>query len=216
MLIPLVVLARNPKQPIFLRPVIIYLCLAFIINLSGDIISDFAIYLPDWIDGNNVLYNIHSIMRFVCFSYFFSFLKQPHFAILKKILPYLSVVLIIINFTFFEYFFNHDHISGNLLAAEALLLLIYCLQYYLSKMKDEKDVLTSSKDFLVVTGISIYVVINFFVFLFYVPMITENPELADNMWGVHNVAYLILCVLIAKAFSRPIRNKEGNSTGSPE
>jgi hypothetical protein len=109
-------------------------------------------------------------------------------------------VFVIINFTFFENFFNPLHLSGNLLAAEGYLLLIYCMLYYLSRLKDEIEVLTSGKDFWVVTGLSIYVVINFFVFLFYVPMLKENPQLAINMWSVHNVAYIILCIFISKAF----------------
>ena len=58
-------------------------------------------------------------------------------------------------------------------------------------------------DFWVVTGLSIYVVINFFVFLFYVPLLTENPDLADRMWSIHNLAYITMCIFIAKAFYEP-------------
>lgn len=205
-IIPLVVLARNRKQPIFFKPIIGYLWLALFINLAGDIIGDFKKYLPDWLQSNNVLYNIHSIIRFGCFSYFFILLRQTFYITLKKVLPLISVLFLVINFTFFDNFINPKHLSGNLLAAEAYLLLIYCLQYYLSQLKDEIDVLTSGPDFWVVTGLSIYVVINFFVFLFYVPMITQNPQLANNMWNVHNVAYIILCIFIAKAFYEPVRN----------
>jgi quinol-cytochrome oxidoreductase complex cytochrome b subunit len=44
-----------------------------------------------------------------------------------------------------------------------------------------------------------YVVINFFVFLFYVPMIDHNLALAINIWNVHNVAYIIFCLFITRA-----------------
>ena len=81
------------------------------------------------------------------------------------------------------------------------MLLAYCLLYYLSKLKSENEELMSGPDIYVVTGLSIFVVVNFFVFLFYDAMLAEDWQLADNMWSVHNVAYIILCLLIAIAFS---------------
>lgn len=206
-IIPLIILLFRPRQPHFLKPVIFYLWFALAINLLGDIISDFKIYLPGWLQSNNILYNIHSVMRFICFSYFFIMLQQGSFVKLRKLLPVLSLVFIVINFTYFENFSNPNHLSGNLLATEAYLLLIYCLQYYLSQLRDEIEVISSGADFWVVTGLSIYVVINFFVFLFYVPMITQNSFLAEKIWSVHNVAYIIFCIFITKAFYEPVRNQ---------
>ena len=204
-LIPLISLLFKRNQPYFLRPVIVYLFFAFFINLSGDVISDFKIYLPQWLQSNNVLYNVHSIVRFICFSYFFLALKQPSFITIKKILPLFSLLIIIINFKYIENFGNPDHLSGNLLATEAYFLLIYCVLYYLAKLRDEDDDLSRGPDFWVATGLSIYVVVNFFVFLFYVPMIDQNSSLADNVWNVHNIAYIILCIFITKAFYEPAR-----------
>jgi hypothetical protein len=77
--------------------------------------------------------------------------------------------------------------------------------YYLAKLRDEDDDLSRGPDFWVATGLSIYVVVNFFVFLFYVPMIDQNSSLADNIWNVHNIAYIILCIFITKAFYEPAR-----------
>ena len=68
--------------------------------------------------------------------------------------------------------------------------------YYLTKLRDEVDEIASGPDFWVVTGLSIYVVVNFFVFLFYVPMINEDGNLANSMWDFHNIAYVILCIFI--------------------
>ena len=90
--------------------------------------------------------------------------------------------------------------GSNLLAAEAYLLLIYCLLYYLSKLRAEDSDVSRGADFWVVTGLSIYVVVNFFVFLFYVPMIKFDSNLAERIWDVHNIAYIILCILITRAF----------------
>lgn len=201
-LIPLVVLLFMRPKIKFLKPVIVYLLLAFPINLLGDLIADYRkeLHFPEWVQGNTPLYNIHSIIRFICFSYFFITLPQRSFHFIKKILPVISAVLIIIDFGFYENFFSTEQISGNLLTAEAFLLLIYCMLYYLSELRNEEDVLSRASDFWITTGLSIYVVVNFFVFLFYNPMLKQNPELADHIWNVHNIAYIIFCLFITKAF----------------
>lgn len=207
LLVPLAALSVRRSQPAFLAPVILYIWLALVINLAGDIISDFKIYLPAWLQSNNPLYNVHSLVRYACFSYFFSRVQPDSFAVLKKVLFAVSLLFLVINFTFFEDFKNPQHLSGNLLATEAYLLLIYCMLYYLSQLNNDVEVISSGAGFWVVTGLSIYVVVNFFVFLFYVPMINEDAFLAEKMWSVHNVAYIIFCLFITKAFYAPVRNK---------
>ena len=54
--------------------------------------------------------------------------------------------------------------------------------------------------FVVVSGLAIYLVVNFFVFLFYVPMINQDIVLVLAIWNVHNAAYVILCLFITWAF----------------
>ena len=202
LLIPLFFLMFRNKQPALITPVVVYLCLAFLLNLFGDIIADFKrpYHFPVWLQSNNPIYNLHSVVRFACFSYFFITLPQPQFKTLKKIIAGVFILYFIIDFTFFENFFYPNHLSGNILSAEAYLLLIYGMLYYLSVLNDEDDD-TAFKGpvFWIVTGLSIYVVINFFVFLFYVPMITQNLVLALDIWNVHNAAYIILCLFIARA-----------------
>ncbi len=204
-LIPLAVLLYKKHQPAFLKPVIVYLFIALFINLAGDLIDVGKHYLPSWLQSNNPLYNVHSIVRLICFSYFFTAVPYISISIAKYLIPAVSVLIIIINFSFIENFGNPNHLSGNLLATEAYLLLIYCMQYYLSKLKNENDDVSSGADFWVVTGLAIYVVINFFVFLFYVPMLQQDVTLAINIWYLHNVAYIVLCIFITKAFYEPAR-----------
>ena len=206
-LIPLAVLLYKKHQPHFLKPVIVYLFIALFINLAGDLIDVTKHSLPSWLQSNNPLYNVHSIIRFVCFSYFFTAVPYTSAGISKYVIPVVSILIIIINFGFIENFGNPNHLSGNLLAAEAYMLLVYCMQYYLSKLKNEEDDVTSGADFWVVTGLAVYVVINFFVFLFYVPMLQQDVTLAINIWYLHNVAYIVLCIFITKAFYEPARYK---------
>jgi hypothetical protein len=202
LLIPLLFLRNTSKLPPILKPVVIYLWFALAFNFFADFIGDFKkIYpFPYWLQSNNPIYNIHSVVRFACFSYFFISLPQHRFKTLKKIIVLIFVVYFIIDFTFFESFFYHDHLSGNLLSAEAYLLLTYCMLYYLAVLLDEDDAAFKGPVFWVVTGLSLYVVTNFFVFLFYVPMITQNAILTDHMWDVHNAVYIILCLFITRAF----------------
>ncbi len=200
LLIPLTVLLFHRKQPATLKPIIIYLCLAFILNLGIDIIMLINIYYRKFIMSNNFLYNMHSVVRFVCFGLYFMQLPQASFIKFKKALAAVSVIFIVINFSFFENFFNYNSFSGSLLATEAYILLVYCMLYYLSELKDDSKNLFSGPDFWVVTGLSVYVVINFFVFLFYLPMIDVDEDLAVNIWNVHNIAFIIFCLFITKAF----------------
>lgn len=202
LLIPLFLLMFRKKQSAILQPVIVYLWLALALNLFCDIIGDFKkpYHFPAWLQSNNPIYNIHSVVRFACFSYFFISLPQSQFKAFKKIIALSFVLYFIIDFTFFENFFYFSHLSGNILSAEAYLLLIYGMLYYLAVLNDEDDdAAFKGPVFWIVTGLSIYVVINFFVFLFYVPMITQNMVLAVGIWNVHNAAYIILCLFIARA-----------------
>lgn len=207
LMIPLGVLLFRRRQPAALKPVIYYLVLAFVINLAIDIIMVINISRQNTALSNNPLYNLHSVVRFACFSAYFIQLPQASFMKVKKALAVISGLFLLINFTFFENFFSHDSFSGNLLAAEAYLLLIYCMLYYLAELKDDNKNLFNGPDFWVVTGLCVYVVVNFFVFLFYLPMIYVDQDLAVNIWNVHNIAFIIFCLFITKAFYASARYK---------
>jgi hypothetical protein len=207
LLIPLSVLMFRLKQQRYMKPVIIYLCIALVLNLLGDFIWVFKKYFPVWLTSNNVYYNIHALIRFACFSVFFFMLPQRSFAVLKKTLVAVLVVFTLVNFSFFENFFDYRYLSGNLLATQAYLLLIYCMQYYLSALRDDSPAIFGGPDFWVVTGLGIYVVISFFVFLFYRPMIDYDEDLSVRMWDFHNIGFILFCLFITKAFYGPVRYK---------
>ena len=205
LLIPLITYQLQRNQPRFLRPILLYLVGALFLNLTGDIVGDFKAYLPDWLQTNILFYNIHSLFRFGCFIYFFNEIDQLDFSLFRNILTLFYLILITMNYFFLENYFDQIRISGNLFIIEAYFLLIFCLLYYLSQLRNEVVNLSDSKVFWVVTGLSIYVVINFYIFLFYVPMIQENPMLAEKMWSVHNIAYIVLCLFITKALYVPLQ-----------
>jgi len=205
-MIPLSVLLFRRQQPSSLRPVIVYLWLAFLVNVAIDIIMAINIYSGTQNLSNNPLYNIHSVLRFTCFSFYFIRLQKNSFAQLKKLLALFGLVFLFVNFVFFEDFFNRESFSGNLLTVEAYLLLAYSMLYYLAELKDDEN-LFDGPHFWVVTGLAVYLVTNFFVFLFYMPMITVDVELAINIWNVHNIAFIIFCLFITKAFYGSFRHQ---------
>ena len=205
LLIPLITYQLQRNQPWFLRPILLYLVGALFLNLTGDIVGDFKAYLPGWLQTNILFYNIHSLFRFGCFIYFFNEIDQLDFSLFRNILTLFYLILITMNYFFLENYFDQIRISGNLFIIEAYFLLIFCLLYYLSQLRNEVVNLSDSKVFWVVTGLSIYVVINFYIFLFYVPMIQENPMLAEKMWSIHNIAYIVLCLFITKALYVPLQ-----------
>ena len=79
-------------------------------------------------------------------------------------------------------------------------MLVLFASFLIVFITNQRKNLFDGPDFWVVTGLSIYVVVNFFVFLFYLPMIYVDPKLAENIWNVHNIAFIIFCLFITKAF----------------
>ncbi len=205
---PLIFIFPLRKLSGWQKPVAVYVILALVLNSIATLISssdDFHSLIH--VKSNVIFYNIHSIVRFVCFSYFFILLKQKRYTFLKKLLPVLYVIMFLINFLFFDNFFYSGSISGNLLTIESYLLLVYCMLFFLAGLKEDEAIMNKGPELWIIVGLSIYVVINFFLFLFYAPMMKENSHLADNMWTVHNVAYIILCICIAMAFYRSNKQK---------
>lgn len=201
MFFPLFALYNRKVYAGYLKPVKLYIILACILNFFAVVMD---IQLLDftgssWLINNNYVYNIHSIVRFLCFCAFFERLRQPFLIPFKKVLPYITAIIVVLNFKFNEKFFLSQTISSNLFALEAGVLLFYCLQYYLFKLQEETFT-SKTADFWITTGLSIYVVFNFPFFLMYTSL---SPKNQSDWWYVHNVSYVIFCIFIAKAFYAP-------------
>ncbi|HEY6062661.1 MAG TPA: hypothetical protein VIV35_03575, partial [Chitinophagaceae bacterium] len=107
------------------------------------------------------------------------------------------------NFIFFENFIpqGSETFSSRLLSTEAALLLFFCLQYYIYLVIEDKTTgVTQQRGFWVVTGLSIYVAVSFFIFLFYDYLSKVTSDFAVTIWDVHNIVFILLCILIAKQF----------------
>lgn len=188
------------KQPVSYKPVVSYVWAALLINIAIDMTWKLRDYLPPHYNSNNYLYNLHSIVRFFLFSSFFIELKQPFLVTIKKTIPLFFMVFLIINFGFYENFFNYLLFSSRLLSVEAILLLFYILQYYLFKIKQDVEEEIFTPDFWIVTGLGIYMAINFFIFLLYNELTVRLFDFAVGLWNVHNISYIIFNLFLAKAF----------------
>jgi hypothetical protein len=191
----------------YLKPVRWYVLIALVLNLGIMLIwkykDEWDIGKTDLLYSNNFLYNIHSITRLVLFSLFFILLKKRFMHRIKMILPALFIALAVINFIFFEDFFNRNLFSTRMLAIEAGILLFYCLQYYIFlNLEERTGTLNQQKGFWVVTGLFIFVAACFFIFLFYSYLTAADKKFAVDIWDVHNLAYIILGICLAISFKK--------------
>lgn len=205
--IPLIIIYQNKNRIAYLKPVRIYIWVALILNISIVLIAKRNQWFslpkypnPEWLGSNNFIYNFQSVVRFFLFSWFFILLNQHLFKKVKRIIPFLFLVVGLINFIFFEDFFNYGSFSGRLISIEATLLLFYCLVYYMYMLKDDESSFRNSPSFWVVTGLSIYVVVNIPIFLFYTALLKQFEGFTVGIWDVHNITFIIFCIFLAKAF----------------
>lgn len=199
-------IGRKENTP-YLRPVRIYVWIALVINILVILVSKRNQWFgwpidtdPVWLESNNVLYNLHSVVRFFLFSWFFILLDQKMLATVKKMIPVLFAACFLVNFIFFEDFFSYWSFSGRLLSIEATILLFYCLLYYMHMLSDDESSFRKSPSFWVVTGLSIFVVINVPIFLFYIALLKQFEDFTIGIWDIHNISYIIFCCFLAKAF----------------
>ena len=140
-------------------------------------------------------------MRFLLFDMYFRKLRMAHFHKIRNSLRPLFAVFVVIDFTFYEKFYDyHTPFSSRLLSVEAIGLLFLCMQFYISRLSMEEEMNSKQHEVWIVTGLSIYVTINFFIFLLYDHLAQQSARFAVDLWNVHNVSYVILNLFIAKAF----------------
>lgn len=207
LLIPLFFLFRQRNKSLYLKPIRMYVIIALIINIGAISIQKYkaawGYELGDFFFSNNFLYNIHSVTRLLLFSWFFILLNQRFMHRIKAIIPFAFIAFAIVNFVFFETFFNRYNLSSRLLATEAALLLFYCLQYYIFLIIEDKGIpFLKQPGIWIVIGLTFYVAASFFIFLFYDYLVIHDEDFAIGVWDVHNVFYILLCICIAINFYR--------------
>jgi hypothetical protein len=227
LMFPIFAILKYPKQPRFMYPVIVFIFVTLWFNglihmvgifFDSSLISyqnllkvfkklpgfnSFYTQLTPSHKTNTIFYNSLSLTRFICFVVFFFSLKN---VTLKKFYYWIVGIFSMIFFLYFSFidsFFNPRHISSDLMTGEAFFLLCFCLLYYLSILREEPQSFWARKDFWVVTGISFFSAINFFLFLFYLPLLEESVKNAINIWRIYDIAFIVFILFLTKAFYLP-------------
>lgn len=192
-LLPIFVWIVKKPDDALLNPLKLYLVIVLCLY-----ICIFSAYFSI-IENNHFFYTLVSICRLTCFSWFFA---RLNFQSSKKItwnIYLIAIVLLLLNFIFFENFFTA--FSSNTFSAEAIVLLIFCIQYFLNKL--QADAISTNFDaaLYIVTGLAIYEAVCFPMFLFYNTLINSNELYAAHVWNiVQNINYILFCLFIAGAF----------------
>ena len=201
-----ILLIRRKRIAANLKPIVFYLLIALFLNVIADFTWRFQsprrLSLPEWMWNNSSLYNIHSIARLLLFSWFFILLKEPFIVKLKKIIPIAFLIFVVVDFIIIKplnsFFIDYN---SELHATEAALLLFYCLQHYLYLSQQEQTSSLKNRSInWIIAGLTIYVAINFFIFLFYSALMKTSHKFSKDIWEVHNISYIVLCCFIAKGF----------------
>ncbi len=187
------------KQPKSYNLVVFYLWISLLINILNNTIWIINAENKNLDLSNNFLYNTLSIIRFYIFATFFLKLNQPFFKTIKKMVPLFFTIFLVINFGFYEDFFDFNNFSSRLLAFEAFCLLFYALQYYLYEINRDSSEKLITPEFWMVTGLGIYTSFNFFLFLMFAQVTKYFSNIAIyNIWNFHNISYAIFNILLAK------------------
>lgn len=200
--IPLSFLLLKKMKKDQVKEIKAYLWIALFLNVIIVVIS----FLPDYTDtgrlpfllqNNTIEYNIHSVVRVIAFTLFFMRISNDKRNLQKKILLGIFLLLALINFTFFES--PIALFSSRLFTLEAIVLLFFCIYYYLSSIAQERTVkIASQPAFWIITGLSIYEAVNFFIFLLFTYLVKNYTVFAQHIWNIHNISFIILCIFITK------------------
>ena len=208
--IPLLAINFKTTKNNSLLPVKIYVVTALVLNLWSDLSWQYqkTWHLQGWLTINTWVYSFHSVCRFGLLCWFFSYVNMPLNILFKKIIPILFSIFVIIIF-FKEGFIYYEYVRGQkspqisyrLLSVEACVLLFYCLAYYFKQMQDDILQTKVSSAFWIVTGLCIFSVCSFPVYLFYPAILNEDSHFTSQIWLVQKIAFLIFCIFITIAFS---------------
>ncbi len=207
-LIPLAVFFIYRPITVSLRPVIIYLFIGFILNALATAIQLYTDDMPEFMQRNSLLYNLHSIARVILFSWYIGKINTGRLPMLAKVVQYIFFLFLVVNFSFFE---SIRELSKWLPAVEGLLLLFLCMYFFLRTIQDESGInWTGKPSFLICTGIALHEALTIFIFMFITSQWVAykvNLEFSLIIAEVYKIVFVIFCLLLAIAIYRSKKEK---------
>jgi hypothetical protein len=209
LLIPLTVYLTQRNNGRLLFPLQLYLFIGLVLNLFITLISNIHELVATFNGSNHIFYNIHSVVKVVLLGWFIMrYLPRASGNIIRLVFVFYGA-FILFNFSFFE---SPLFFSSRLLTIESIILMFLGISWYLYTLQDDgKREYNRAAVFLVITGVVIYESISFFIFLFYKQLIVPERNFALLIWKVHDIAFVIMCVFMARAFQKtgqPISKKK--------
>jgi hypothetical protein len=198
LLIPLTIILRSRSHIPPMRPIVLYVWIALVLNAISTTMFVFHKSMPDFLSNNNILYNLHSFLRVICFGFFIYHIREHKYSFIYKILIAIYILFATLNFIFFESILNF---STRLFSAESIVLLILCLSFFVRSIQDDSETnWLKHPAFLICAGVSFYEAVNLFIFLLYYPLSASvDKSFIRSMWTVHNFTFVLLCIMIALA-----------------
>jgi hypothetical protein len=215
LLIPLIIILIYQPKGNNLRWIVLYVISAFILNLLAIFYIEFFNLVPDWLKakGNNIFYNLHSFVMVIFFSSYIIAVKKFRYSIFLKALLLIYLVLVLINFGYWE---SPYRLSTRHFTAGSIVLLFMCLVYFFRSILEESQTnWLKHPSFIICAAVCLYQAITFFIFLFIYPMYDDayNKDLsfAFLMMRIYQAIFVVFCILLAIALYRS--KKQQDSAG---
>lgn len=195
LLIPLIVILIYKPGGHNVKWLIGYVVAAFIVNF----LAIFMMFYSFLDQGNNIFYNLHSLIMVISFGCFAISVRKDRYTILLKVLLVIYLAFVLINFTLGESPFI---LSTRHFAAGSTTLLVMCLFYFFRSILEESPTnWLKEPSFIICVGLCLYEAITFFIFLFIYPLFskTYNQDLsfAFLMMDIYQVSFVIFCIFLA-------------------
>jgi hypothetical protein len=205
LLLPMAVLTFSKQNKPMLKPIVVLVVASFALYFLIDFSWKFKydLQLPKIFHDNRILYNITSLVRTLCFMTFFNKLRLPFKGNAPWLLPTVFLGFAFLDFIFLEKF----TLFGNYLhLAECIILLVYCLSYYIRILKSDQADVFHTPEFWIITGLTLYEAVNLPIFMNYGNISVSMKKFAVDLWSVHNIAFIVLCLFITKGLLTSARN----------
>jgi len=203
--IPLLVFLTHRKGSSSLFPIQFYLFLGLALNIMITLISNVPFFHEKW-GSNHIYYNLHSIVKVAVFGWFIARNLPAFSSNITKLIFIFYGIFIVWNFYSFQ---SINELSSRVLTIESIILLFLSITWYLYDLQgDQKDGNHKEAIFIAIAGLCIYEAISFFIFLFYNTLIISSVRFATNIWKVHDIGFIILCLFLVKAFYKVRKRAE--------